>query len=232
MRGWGDTRTHVPSGLATPGRFAYSSNEMSKQRQQHPQRQAIQLRSAIPSAVKPFTVKMVRELTPDRGKDPRLKFTPPLLTKIFNEIANCGVMRTACAAAAVSLGQFLRLREVHEEIDELTKLAIDFYRERIQETIHNRAIEGWDEPVFYQGRPVGSIRKFSDRLLELQAKRFCPEYRDRSEVDVNVSGGVLVIHSPAMGREDWLAERRKRLAIAGEAESIDGEEAERLSEKG
>lgn len=187
----------------------------------------LKLQSAVPTAIKPFTVKMIRDQTPDRGDDVRLKFTPPVLTRVFNELANCGVMRTACAAAEVSVTQFSRLRGVHEEIDKFTLLALEFYRDRIRETVHNRAIEGWDEPVYYQGRKVGKVHKFSDRLLEMQAKSHCPEYRDRSEVDVNVTGGVLVIHCPDLSREDWLEERRKRSAIDGEVvdgEKIGGEE--------
>jgi hypothetical protein len=33
-----------------------------------------------------------------------------------------------------------------------------------------RAVQGWDEPVFHQGRKVGTIRKYSDRMLEILLK--------------------------------------------------------------
>src|SRR5437870_358248 len=33
-----------------------------------------------------------------------------------------------------------------------------------------RAIKGWDEPVFQQGRKVGTIKRYSDRLLEILLK--------------------------------------------------------------
>lgn len=72
------------------------------------------------------------------------------------------------------------------------------------------------------------IRKFSDRLLELQAKRFESEYRDKQTIDLNTGGGVLV--APAeMTPEEWIAreeeENKKRLAppmtIEGEATRLD-----------
>jgi hypothetical protein len=54
-------------------------------------------------------------------------------------------------------------------------------------TIHaeicRRALEGWDTPVFWQGKQCGSIRKYSDRLLVLLAKAHCPEFRDRVTVE-------------------------------------------------
>ncbi len=77
-------------------------------------------------------------------------------------------------------------------------------------TVHNRAIEGWDEPVFYQGRVVGKMRKYSDRMLEMLAKKEIPGFRDKSEVDVNVSGGVLVVHKPAGTKADWMESHRQK----------------------
>ena len=48
-----------------------------------------------------------------------------------------------------------------------------------------RALEGGEEPVFYQGKIVGSVRKYSDTLLMFMLKARRPErYRDRVGVDV------------------------------------------------
>jgi hypothetical protein len=47
----------------------------------------------------------------------------------------------------------------------------------IHEEIRRRAIDGWDVPIFYQGKQSGSIGKYSDRLLLLLAKAHCPEFR-------------------------------------------------------
>src|SRR5262245_34519876 len=39
--------------------------------------------------------------------------------------------------------------------------------------IRRRAIDGWDEPVVYQGVLTGAVvRKYSDRMLELMAKAY------------------------------------------------------------
>jgi len=84
----------------------------------------------------------------------------------------------------------------------------------VSRAVHNRAIDGWLEPVFYKGELIGYIRKFSDRMLELQAKRYIPAYRDKAAVDLSVAGGVLVVSGgDIIDKEEWLIEQRKRRQI-------------------
>lgn len=52
----------------------------------------------------------------------------------------------------------------------------------LEAEIMRRAVEGIDEPVYQQGRLVGFVRRYSDRLLEMAAKGAFPEkYRERFE---------------------------------------------------
>lgn len=54
--------------------------------------------------------------------------------------------------------------------------------DRCEAEVHRRAVEGWDEPVYQGGKRVGTIRKYSDRLLELRVKALRPDkYRERIE---------------------------------------------------
>lgn len=96
-------------------------------------------------------------------------------------------------------------RKEHPELEEAIEDAMDEYRDRIAAEIHRRAIEGWEEPVFSPslGTQIGTVRKFSDKLLELHAKRHMPEYREHLKADVNVSGGVLVVGASAKTAQDW-----------------------------
>lgn len=58
----------------------------------------------------------------------------------------------------------------------------------IEHEIYRRAQEGWEEPIYggrHKERIVGSVRKYSDRLLELRAKALLPAYREISSVSVN-----------------------------------------------
>jgi Protein of unknown function (DUF3102) len=46
---------------------------------------------------------------------------------------------------------------------------------QIHDEAVTRAVEGWLEPVFYQGRPCGVVRRYSDSLLMLLLKLKMPE---------------------------------------------------------
>jgi hypothetical protein len=71
------------------------------------------------------------------------------------------------------------------------------FADRVRDAVRLRAVDGWQEPVIYQGqyqfvnirakngtskKQMVTVRKFSDRLLELLAKAKCPEFRDKLEV--------------------------------------------------
>lgn len=48
------------------------------------------------------------------------------------------------------------------------------YAERLEATARRRALNGWREPVFYQGEMTGSVRKFSDALTIFMLKANLP----------------------------------------------------------
>lgn len=51
-----------------------------------------------------------------------------------------------------------------------------------------------------------SIREHSDRLLELDIKRVDPSYRDKSTVDLNTSGGGVMLAPAGMSPEEAIAD--------------------------
>lgn len=142
-----------------------------------------------------------------------MRFSTPVILHILNSLCNCGVVYMAVCEKGVSYSQWHRLCKEFKGLKALQQEALELYREKISMVVHSRATNGWLEPVFYKGTLAGHIRKFSDRLLELQAKRHVPEYRERGALDVNVSGGVLVVNSSDINKEKWLEEQRKRKAI-------------------
>lgn len=176
-------------------------------------RGAIAMTRVETSRVEPFTAENVAAFLPERKPGPAgapTLFTPTKFAMILNEICNTGVMGLACVACGISTSHFRRLRTDNEEIQALVDEAMSIYHDRLRWTIHNRAVDGWEEPVFYRGEEVGSVHKFSERLLEMQARRHMPEYRDRAQMDVNVAGGVLVVHAPVMSREEWLKQHAEQ----------------------
>src|SRR5262249_47984425 len=68
--------------------------------------------------------------------------------------------------------------------------AYDQGTDLIRDEIRRRAVDGWDEPVFQKGELVGHIRRYDSRLLELEAKKRDPGYRENTRLEV--SGRVPV----------------------------------------
>lgn len=59
----------------------------------------------------------------------------------------------------------------------------------LEDIATERATEGWNEPVYYKGESVGSVRKFSDALLMFMLKGAAPnKYRER--IDQNHTGAI------------------------------------------
>ena len=78
--------------------------------------------------------------------------------------------------------------------------------EVLLEEMQRRGVEGFLEPVFYQGKIVGNIRKYSDRTLVELTKGAVPEMFDtRTQVDVHVTAALTVeslVQLRAVGRDD------------------------------
>lgn len=84
--------------------------------------------------------------------------------------------------------------------------ALEEAREHVEMELHRRAVVGWEEPVYQRGELVGSVTKFSDRLLELRAKGLMPERYAVERRDVNVKGSVAHAHvGVAITPQDLLA---------------------------
>ena len=76
--------------------------------------------------------------------------------------------------------------------------------DRLEAEARRRAVQGVDEPVFYQGEQCGVVRKYSDTLLIFLLKGARPEkYRERVSQEISgVGGGPVEIEVSFVGDED------------------------------
>lgn len=66
--------------------------------------------------------------------------------------------------------------------------AMEAAKASVEHELYRRAQEGVEEPIFggrHKEKVVGTVRRYSDRLLELRAKALLPAYREVSSVSVN-----------------------------------------------
>jgi hypothetical protein len=131
------------------------------------------------------------------------KFTPELLEQYLDLLRQYGLKARCARAVGLHPSSMKRYRKDNPDYDDEVEAAMEDYRESVESEIHRRAIEGIDSPVFYKGELVNTEKRYSDRLLELHAKRHIPAYREKHTVDHNVTGGVLVVPGTPDKSEDW-----------------------------
>ena len=79
--------------------------------------------------------------------------------------------------------------------------------------IRKRGIQGWLEPLSYQGQLTGeSVRKFSDNLAMFYIKRQDPTFRDNHKVEVEHTGSVVVKHD--FKHDDYRAAFERQIGAA------------------
>lgn len=54
--------------------------------------------------------------------------------------------------------------------------------ERLEEEARRRAVTGYLEPIYFQGKKCGVVRKYSDPLLTLLLRAHHPEFKEKLEV--------------------------------------------------
>jgi len=109
----------------------------------------------------------------------RTKFTPEKRDRFIEVIAETANVTRAAEAIGVSRMRLYHLRKADEEFKKAWDDAVEIGVAALEDEATRRAVEGWEEPVFYQGQMTGTVRKFSDTLLMFRMKGQWPEkYRD------------------------------------------------------
>lgn len=121
------------------------------------------------------------------------------------ELARHGIAVRAARAASPhssdgAASTFKDERDRDPEFARAWEDALEAARADVEHEIYRRSTEGFEEPVFggrYRETVVGTVRRYSDRLLELRARALLPAYRDAAALTVNkrvthdVEPGVL-----------------------------------------
>lgn len=110
-------------------------------------------------------------------------------------LSECGNVTRAAEESGCHRVQLYRMKREDEAFSAAWEEAADIGAKRLEDEARRRAVEGWQEPVWYQGEQTGTVTKYSDTLLICLLKAHHPEkYADRSKSDVNVAGTIDVTH--------------------------------------
>lgn len=117
-----------------------------------------------------------RELPPFRNKRIRGPHVSEKTRMTFlAELAETGNATRAAAVAGVSRRTLYRLKKADADFHTAWEDAAEIGMTVIEDMAVQRATEGHDEPVFYQGKQIGSVHKYADNLLAMLLKAYRPD---------------------------------------------------------
>lgn len=100
----------------------------------------------------------------------------------LDNYAETGNITTASKVAGINRCTHYEWMEQSEDYEIAFTEAQQVYLEKLEAECDRRGVEGWDEPVFYEGEECGSKRRHSDICLLFRMKRLDPSYRDGPQV--------------------------------------------------
>lgn len=117
-------------------------------------------------------------------------------------------VKEACAAANVPRLTIYDRRKRNGAFRAAWDEAYTVGNDAIEAEVFRRAVTGWQEPVYQKGEQVGTITKYSDRMLELLAKKRIPAFREHQKIDVELVGqGARMAEKLAETRRKLQADR-------------------------
>jgi hypothetical protein len=122
-----------------------------------------------------------------------IPLTPDRKAAFIVELGRHGIAARAARAASPqssngALSTFKDERQRDPAFAVAWEEALETARAEIEHEIYRRSTEGVEEPVYggkYKETVVGTVRRYSDRLLELRARAMLPAYRDAASLNVN-----------------------------------------------
>lgn len=123
--------------------------------------------------------------------------------KILAEFRVCGILSMACRTAGAGRSTHYTAMTNSQAYRVAFGDAQEEAADRIEQEAYRRAVEGVEEPVFYQGNVCGVIRKYSDQLLvRLLAARKPREYGTH-RAEITGKDGQALGAQPNEPEHDW-----------------------------
>lgn len=126
--------------------------------------------------------------------------------KVFLQIlSETGQITRAAHAAGYADSSYLRkLYKNDEAFAEAWEEAITAASDVLESEAVRRAVDGINEPVYYQGELVDVNTKYSDGLLQFLLKGAKPEvYRDNVNLSGAITGGIAIVPVAIKSEDDW-----------------------------
>ncbi len=142
----------------------------------------------------------------------------------LEEFAKHGLIGAAAKTAGTTPKTVREHREFDAEFDEACEEAYREYHDKLISHQQDLVFNGTKKVTYDRnGNVVGEEQIYPIRLIELELKAHDEMYRDKKELDVKVSGGVLVAPAEVATIDDWESKFAGK-TIEGEAVPSSGDE--------
>lgn len=110
------------------------------------------------------------------------KLVPDKLVRFLEALSHNGNISMSARMIGMSRSTVLKFAQKNPSFRVAMNEAIEEAQDFALGELLRRGVRGWDEPVWYRGKEVGSIRRYSDSCLIRYVQAFCPELNpDRSQ---------------------------------------------------
>lgn len=134
----------------------------------------------------------------------RIKFDEEAKGRFLNEFRKWGRMGESAAAAGVSPQTVRKAMEDDEDFAEAMLLCEHEYKDKLIGHHQDLLFNGTEKTSYDRnGGIVSTETVYPIRLIELELKKHDAGYRDKQEIAVNHSGGVLVAPAEMTSIDDW-----------------------------
>ena len=106
--------------------------------------------------------------------------------KFLETLAMTARTTTAARASGIYLMKWYRLRKSDPKFAAAWEEALDIGVRAIEDEVVRRAVHGHATPVFFHGKQVATVRKYSDRLLALLYQRHVMDRAEAKRLDSSV----------------------------------------------
>ena len=121
-------------------------------------------------------------------------FTPVLQSAYLKVLSQTGNHVMACEITGLRRDMIKRELARNEQFAAAVEEAKATAAERLEGEAYRRAVLGVEEPVFFEGRRVDTVRKYSDNLLSKLLEANDPRYSSRLKLTGEKGGPVEIKH--------------------------------------
>jgi hypothetical protein len=113
--------------------------------------------------------------TTKKDRSHNTKLTPEVREAFISMLGEIPNVTVISKLFGVHPSNVYRMREKDESFDNACREAMNQGYDLIEEEARRRAVDGVDEPVFFQGELVSTQKKYSDKLLLALLKAYKPK---------------------------------------------------------